>query len=69
MFHRTFALHLHASAQIRARSRLGIGPGGRVQAERNWAQACRAAGLVDAWGDRNLACTCPPMEAYAEEAA
>ena len=54
MYHRTFALHLHASAQIRARSRLGVGPGGRVQAERDWAQACRRAGLVSAWGDRNL---------------
>ncbi|HIG73036.1 MAG TPA: aminomethyl-transferring glycine dehydrogenase [Bacteroidetes bacterium] len=29
-----------------------------------------SVGRVDnAWGDRNLACTCPPMEAYAEEAA
>ncbi len=54
MFHRTFALHLHASAQIRARSRLGIPPGGRVQSERDWAAACRKANLIDTWGDRNL---------------
>lgn len=54
MYHRTFALHLHASAQIRARCRRGVGPGERVQAERDWAASFRAAGLTDAWGARNL---------------
>ena len=54
MYHRTFALHLHASAQIRARSRLGVAPGARVQAERDWAAECRRTGLLNAWGERNL---------------
>lgn len=54
MYHRTFALHLHASAQIRARCRLGVGPGERVQAMRDWAKSFRLSGLTDAWGARNL---------------
>ena len=74
MFHRTFALHMQATSQIRARSRLGIGPGGRVQSERNWAAACRKAGLVDAWGDRNLRAAhnyfaqCAPLLGWTERA-
>jgi len=55
MFYRTFALHMQAFAQISARSRLRIRPGGRVQAERDWAAACRSTDLTKKWGVRNLA--------------
>ena len=49
---------------IRARRRLL--PAGRAS---GWTSTGRPSGRVDnAYGDRNLVCTCPPLEAYAEAA-
>jgi glycine dehydrogenase len=41
-------------------------PGGGSPADKYWCAVNRIDGV---YGDRNLVCSCPPMEAYTTEAA
>lgn len=43
----------------------GCFPAGAFRVDKYWPPVGR---VDNAWGDRNLICTCPPMEAYAEAA-
>ena len=43
----------------------GCYPAGAFRADKYWPPVNR---IDNAWGDRNLVCTCPPLEAYEDEA-